>query len=312
MRPDPEVGDRLKTRNKGRVLLSLLVILTCVALGPVMRAASGAASDRTEGRETPVATASPKNQGLHWDPPNTDVPLASISPNPTCSLPEVLAQAAARAEELIASLQNFNAQERIQYEELDDFNNPVESRTARFDYLVDLAQRKDGLVVRETRNGGKGVDSLPDVMQDAGLPALALIFHPIYQGDYDMRCEGSDQRDGQAAWVVHFQQRKDKPARTRAFRAPNAHYPAKLKGRAWISADSGQILHIETNLVESIAMIHLRSNAVSLDYAPVKFPSRNVTIWLPQSAETFSDFGGSRYVVQHTFTDFQLFSVEAK
>ncbi len=296
--------------NRARVLPWLSVILAYVAFAPVMLANSGGTSGRLGIEKSAAAERTQKDQSLRWDPPDTDAPIPSLSPEPPCSLPEVLAQAAARAQMLIASLQNFNAQEKIEYEELDDFNNPVDSRVARFDYLVDLEERKGGLIVRETRTSGHGVVSLPDLMQDAGLPALALIFHPIYQGDYEMRCEGADQRDGRAAWVVHFQQRKDKPARTRSFRAPNAHYPAKLKGRAWISAESGDILRIETNLVEPIAMVHLRSNAVSLDYAPVKFSSRNVTLWLPQAAETFSDFGGSRYIVQHTFTDFQLFSVQ--
>jgi hypothetical protein len=290
----------------------LLLVLIYVAFAPVILATSKGTSAR-RGNEKPAGVErAQKDQILRWDPPDTDAPLPSLSADPPCSLPDVLAQAASRAEMLIASLQNFNAQEKIQYEELDAFNNPVDSRIVRFDYLVDLERSKGALLVRETHNNGHTAVALPDLMQDAGLPALALIFDPIYQGDYEMRCEGADQRGGQAAWVIHFQQRKDKRARTRNFRAPNAHYPAKLKGRAWISAESGDVLRIETNLVEPIAMIHLRSNAVALDYAPVKFPSRNVTLWLPQSAETFSDFGGSRYIVQHSFTDFQLFSVETK
>jgi hypothetical protein len=310
MHLDPEVGDRLRIKNSARVLPLLVVLFGYVAFAPAMLATPGATSGRLGIEKSPASERTQKDQILRWDPPDTDAPIPSVSAEPPCSLPDVLAQAAARAQMLVSSLQNFNAQEKIQYEELDDFNNPVDSRIAHFDYLVDLDQRKGGLVVRETRTSGHAVVSLPDLMQDAGLPALALIFLPIYQGDYEMRCEGADHRDGQAAWVIHFQQRKDKPARTRSFRAPNAHYPGKLKGRAWISAESGDILRIETNLVEPIAMIHLRSNAVSLDYAPVNFPSRNVTLWLPQSAETFSDFGGSRYIVQHTYTDFQLFSVQ--
>jgi hypothetical protein len=302
----------LTIKNKARALPFLLMMFAYVAFAPVLLAISGGGRGRLSIEKAAAAEPAQKDQPLRWDPPDTDVPIPSLSPEPPCSLPDALAQAAARAQMLISSLQNFNAQEKIQYEELDDFNNPVDSRIAHFDYLVDLDQRKDGVVVRETRTSGRAVVSLPDLMQDAGLPALALIFHPIYQGDYEMRCEGADHRDGQPAWVIHFQQRKDKRARTRNFRAPNAHYPAKLKGRAWISAESGDVLRIETNLVEPIAMIHLRSNAVALDYAPVKFPSRNVTLWLPQSAETFSDFGGSRYIVQHSFTDFQLFSVETK
>jgi serine/threonine protein kinase len=55
-------------------------------------------------------------------------------------------------------------------------------------------------------------------------------------------------------------------------------YPVKLKGRAWIAADSGQVLHIETNLMSGIVELELQTSAVSMDYAPVTFQSQNVQI----------------------------------
>jgi hypothetical protein len=69
-------------------------------------------------------------------------------------------------------------------------------------------------------------------------------------------------------------------------------------------------MHLETNLVEGILMIDLQANAVSVDYAPVEFQAQNVEIWLPQSAVVYTDFGESRRIIQHTFYDFKLFSVQ--
>ena len=69
-------------------------------------------------------------------------------------------------------------------------------------------------------------------------------------------------------------------------------------------------MHLETNLVEGIAMIELQANALTVDYAPEKFQAQSVEIWLPQSAVVYTDFGKRRMIIQHTFSDFKLFSVE--
>ena len=94
-----------------------------------------------------------------------------------------------------------------------------------------------------------------------------------------------------------------------AFRTPTGNFGAKLKGRAWIARDSGQIIHLETNLIEPIGLIGLLSNAVSIDYAPVQFHSANVKLWLPMTAIAYSQYDKYTIVKKHTYSDFKLFSV---
>jgi hypothetical protein len=79
-------------------------------------------------------------------------------------------------------------------------------------------------------------------------------------------------------------------------------------------------MHLETNLMKGIAVISTQSrdpvlilgDSVSVEYAPVKFTSKDLVLWLPQSAVTFTDYGNRRLIVQHTFSNFQLFPVQAK
>ncbi len=71
-------------------------------------------------------------------------------------------------------------------------------------------------------------------------------------------------------------------------------------------------MHLETNLVKGVPIIELRANAVSIDYAPVAFPSRNLELWLPKSAVAYTDYGKRRTIIEHTFSDFQLFSVQTQ
>jgi hypothetical protein len=60
-----------------------------------------------------------------------------------------------------------------------------------------------------------------------------------------------------------------------------------------------------------VLLLGLSVNDVSISYAPVDFRAQNVQLWLPQSAETFTEIGNGRAVVKHTFSDFVLFSVQS-
>ena len=259
------------------------------------------------GRQT-----STKQPALQWAPPDVDATIPSISDNPPCVLSEVLAFAGQRSTELVDELQNFTARETIRYLEMDAFGIPSDGATSLFNYAVDFTPRSASLVVAEARQPVGGPSFLPEDAKDAGLPALALIFHPYYQGDYDFHCDGGDPWKNDPAWVVHFTQRKGRPSRTHAFRSPTATYPAALKGRAWISKDSYQVLHLETALIKGIGMLNLKSYAVSVNYAQVHFRSRDVAVWLPQDSVTYSEFVAHRDVVEHTFKDFLLTSVQSQ
>ena len=266
---------------------------------------------------------------LRWEPPRVDVLPPSLSATPPCSLPDVLKQAGQRAEELVDHLQNFIAHEQVRYEQT---NSPVMlgmsvatgtqeirsqqtemSIAAKFDYIVDFGRKSEPLQVHETRTPLAGTDGkYLSAILDKGLPALALIFYPALQSDYEMRCEGSTQWNNQLAWVVHFRQIKGKRPRTVTMETPLGVQPLSLKGRAWIAADSGQVLHLETNLMEGILMIELQENAFSVDYGPVKFQSQDVELWLPQFAVAYTDYAKRRMITEHTFSDFQLFSVQTQ
>jgi VWFA-related protein len=249
---------------------------------------------------------------LDWNPPQVEAPVPSVSTAQPCALPDVLKQAGERAEELVNHLQNFDAHEHISFEQTDSQGMTEKSMEAKFDYLVDFGEHS-GHKLHETRTlvaatGDRDLSGLVDL----GLPALAMIFHPALQSDYQTRCEGLSQWNNQPAWVVYFEQRKGKRPRTVSMGTAMNVYPVSLKGRAWIAADSGQIVHLETNLVEGVVVLQLRANAVSVDYGPVKFHSQNAEVWLPQSAVAYTEYYERRTIIRHTFSDFQLFSVRTQ
>jgi hypothetical protein len=265
-----------------------------------------------EAQQRGATEAQAQDKFLSWSPPEVDTPLPSLLAKAPCDVTKVLEEVGSHALELTANLEDFTAEEQIKYERWSDSGVPEESDSGMFHYVFSFERHSGELVSREYRNPWKGGHSLPEIGQDTGQVALGLIFRPEVQTDYEMNCEGLDQWKGQKAWVIHFQQRKDKPRRTMQIHYQGGEIGVMLKGRAWIGMESGQVLHLETNLMHDIPAVGLRRGAMTVDYAPVEIRSRKLQLWLPQQLEGFWEFGTSRVILYHTFHDFKLFTVETE
>jgi hypothetical protein len=205
-----------------------------------------------------------KPSELRWNPPQVDAPLPDLSATPPCPLSDVLKLAAHRTAELIDHLQNFDAHELVRYEETDGLGISTMAISEKFDYVVDFGPQSGPLRVQENRIPLAGSDDAHiSAIVDKGLPVLALIFYPGLEGDYEMHCEGFTQWNSQPAWVVYFRQASGIRPRTLSMTTATSSFPVSLKGRAWIAPDSGQIMHLETNLVKE---------SPSSNYAPTPFP----------------------------------------
>src|SRR5579864_1385364 len=291
-------------------LASLLLIPP--ASGSIVGANRARHITQTVAQEPKVAPTKIKDRRIQWDPPNLDEPLASVSSSPPCTISDVLRQVGARAQEMMANIPNFAANERIQYQARDQMGSVAEAQAGTFDYIAQFAPDGSGWTVQETRTPLKGTEAFPASAQDVGLPELALIFLPRYQPDFDMTCDGAAQWDGQAAWVIRFRQRPDKPSEILSVPGTKPLYRMKLKGRAWLAADSGEVLHLDTGILEAIPSLRLRNWWLSINYGPVQFHSVNVRMWLPQTVDAYAQFDDYRTLISHTFADFMVFSVRAQ
>ena len=273
--------------------------------------ASGPATAIPPGETKPTAKRS-SNQNLQWAPPMVDLPLGGGVTAQPCVLAEVLEQAGTRAAELFTSLQSFSAQEDVEYQSNDHMGYLQDARIGTFDYLVVFQATPSGTNVQESRQPKRGSRLLPVFTQDVGLPEMALMFLPEIQADYEMTCEGAADWNGRLVHIVHFVNRKDRQAHTLSFRdSKGAVYPAKLKGRAWIATDSGEVLHLESSLMEEMPKVRVRHWYLSVDYASVQFHSNNVRMLLPRIVDAYCDFEDHRTIVNHAFSNFKLFSVQS-
>jgi len=258
-------------------------------------------------REKKVSGEDPR-----WAPPKVDAPLKSLSTLPACDLPEVLRRVAESAQALAFNLEKFTAHEHIDYIMLDRSGMVTDYDSGSFQYVYAMERHNGGTVSREYRTPLKGSHVFPESGQDIGQAAIALIFLPDLQADYEMNCEGTDERNGQLDWVIHFQQRKDRSNRVAVFLVNNVARPGRLKGRAWISKDNFQIVHLEASLMNGIPDIGLNGLALSVDYGLVHAASGNLGLWLPNNIAEYLDFDVHRTILAHTLSDFELFTVETK
>lgn len=279
-------------------------IAGCVLAICLMSAISFAA------QQTGTAGKKVRKRSLSWNPPNVDAPVRSASPSPPCALANVLEEAGARATQLATDLQNFTAQEEIAYESFDREGLVEDFGSAAFDYVVIFQHAPGQPTIEEIRKltHGRSLGAIAE--QDRGVPEIVLLFLPNRQDDYEMQCEGAGDRQGQHTWVVRFHQRTDRPRRTVSFLVGNEVYSVGLKGHAWIAGDSGEVVHLETALIEGVPALKVVQWHLAIDYVPVHFRTPDVQVWLPQTADSYYEFNDHRTMIYHTFTNFMLFSVQ--
>ena len=204
------------------------------------------------------------------------------------------------------------AVEDLFHQKLDGYGLPVRTETRKFNYVASISEEQPGyLLVDEYRADKLGLPGYPDQIASSGFTALALVFHPHMRDNFEMKCEGLGDWRGQPTWLVRFQQRDDRPSRIHSYKVGTQIHPVNLKGRAWITAGSFQIVRMESDLVRPMPEIQLLSEHQVVEYGPIPFSRKNTSLWMPKSAEIYFDFRRHRYYRRHSFDHYMLFAVDS-
>jgi tetratricopeptide (TPR) repeat protein len=258
------------------------------------------------------ATA-PRNS--RWLPPGVDELAPPAEPGSACDLDDVLQKAGKKIQEFVENVERFTATESLYQETLNKSGEATEKENRQFEYTAAIQEMRPGMLsVDEYLGSGPTPASSPGGLTTKGLPALLLIFHPYDTSAFSMKCEGLVTRKGQPTWQIYFRQRADKPNTTRSysFGPSRRSYLVALKGRAWFAADSYQIVSLQTDLIAPMPYIQLTVDRADIEYGPVHFSSKGVDMWVPQTAELYSDLRGKRVHQRMNFGNYLLFSVEDK
>jgi hypothetical protein len=277
-----------------------------------------AKAEKSEAAKTPTAVTNPADsrdasKADSWFSPDIDQVIPPVEPGIACPLAEVLSGAGERVEEFVHNVDKFTAKEVVEHQNVDHSGRLGVPEIRKFNYLVTIAQGPGGYMnVEEYRNRGSTPAQFPDHIATLGTPAFALVFHPHYVNDFEMECEGLGQWQGQPAWQVRFEERPSRRNSMMVVQIGGSSFSPRLRGRAWILADSYQVARLVGDLAEEIPKIRLRLQHQEIEYRPVPLPEGKGAIWLPSSTELYMDFIGRRFYRRHIFTDFQFFSVKVR
>jgi hypothetical protein len=268
-----------------------------------------------DSRTRTANTTQPAGPKARWSPPDVDENVPLVEPGAACNLEEVLHNAGQRIQEFVKNVERFTATESLLHETINKSGRVFESEKRKYNYMVSIGEVRPGILgVDEYRGNGATPADAPGGVTTKGLPALLLIFHPYYSPNFSMRCEGAAMLDGKRTWQIYFRQRPDRPNTIRAYRVTlnGPSIPVALKGRAWFVADSYQIAALQTDLIDGIPGIHLTVDHTAVAYGPVHFNSRGLDLWLPETAEMYSEIRGKRIHRHLSFADYLLFAVDDK
>jgi tetratricopeptide (TPR) repeat protein len=277
----------------------------------------GRDSGRTDsGKKQPdsdlvLASSSPTVPPSAWGPPGVDDVKPAVAPGASCPSEQVVEVAGERVKQFVDSMAQFSAIEDMVHEQLDQVGSPITKETRKFDYVASITEARPGfLAVDEYRNDRYGLLDLPDRIATTGFVTLALIFHPDMRDNFQITCEGLGEWHGQATWLLHFQQREDKPNRLESYVVGGETYRVDQKGRAWVNADNFQIVRIESDIVKPVQRLSVQHQIA--EYGPVHFQKKNIDLWLPQSADLFFEMNRRRYYRRHSFDHYMLFSINSE
>jgi len=258
-----------------------------------------------------LAASEPSLPPSAWGPPGVDDVKPSVAAGVACPYDQLMEMSGTRVKQLVDSISQFAATEDMLHEQLDPTGTPLTKVNRKYDYAASITEAIPGyLQIDEYRNDRYGIPDLPDRIVTTGFISLALIFHPSMRENYEITCEGLGDWHGHATWLMHFRQRDDKPSRLADLVVGGNTYPINLKGRAWITADSFQIVRIESELSKSLPVLAVQHQIA--EYGPVHFQKKNIDLWLPQNVDLFFELNKHRYYRRQTFDHFMLFATNAE
>jgi len=268
---------------------------------------------RLAGVDPLQALAAPGLSVKSWQPPGIDETKLALAPGVICPSEKVVEETGKHVRQLVDDVGRFAAVEDLFHQSLDQFGNPVRTETRKYNYVASISEPQPGfLSVDEYRADKLDPKGYPDQIASAGFATLALVFHPHMRANFDISCDGLGTWHGQATWLARFRQRADKPSRMHSYKVGDLVYTVDLRGRAWITADTFQIVRIEAELVRPVPEIQLLSEHQVVEYGPIRFEKKNTSLWLPKSAEIYFDFRRHRYYRRHSFNHYMLFSTDSE
>lgn len=235
------------------------------------------------------------------------LPAGAQSTEP--SFEEVLRRSGRLVELFWRQFEEVNCNESVSQIRLDKNGKVIDRKESNFDYLVALKVDGNNLFVEELRRAQLSLPNLKNtpLLVTRGFSTLVLIFHPVYQSNFEYALLGEEALEGRQWWRVRF--RHVPGARSPSvLQLRGRDYPLDLQGTAWIEPETGAIGRIEAGLAASMEDIGLREFRSDVRYAAAYFKDSPQVYWLPIEADIEAETARQHWRNVHRFTNYKRFS----
>ena len=238
--------------------------------------------------------------------------LASAITSPAQNSADFPVQAQKQVVKYISELANLHCKEMVTQEKLSSSGHVQSTERSSYDYLVMMQGTGDDFQLNESRLETKsgGHKALPMLVTN-GFSTLLLVFHPYYSGAFEFTRGTEEMVNGSPALTVHFKHIHGQ--RTLAALAlRNREFPLELQGTAWLDKNTGQVLKMESTLIDDMSDIGLRSLNVHVDYRQIHLSGTTGDMTLPVLASVEVTTPKQHWRNTHAFTDYKIFGAEAQ
>src|ERR1700738_2930759 len=207
----------------------------------------------------------------------------------------------------ISQLSNLHCKEMVTQEKLSPSGHVQTTERSIYDYLVMMEGPGDDFQLNESRleTKGGGHKALPMLVTN-GFSTLLLVFHPYYSSAFEFEPGPDEVVNGTPAMTVHFKHIRGR--RTLAALALRSReFPLELQGTAWLDKKTGQVLKMESTLIDDMTDIGLRSLNVHVEYSQVHLGGTAGVMTLPMLATVEVTTPKQHWRNAHAFTDYKVF-----
>ena len=178
---------------------------------------------------------------------------AVAAPTPAQNSPSLPIQAQKQVVKYIAELGNLHCKESVVQQKLSSSGHVQTTERSTFDYLVMMEGNGDDFQLNESRLETKAAPHRPlPMLVTNGFSTLLLVFHPYYSNSFEFEAGPDDTVEGVPTRTVRFKHiRGQRTLAALALR--NREFPLELQGTAWFDKKTGQVLKMESTLVDDMS-----------------------------------------------------------
>jgi len=221
--------------------------------------------------------------------------------------------ASANVTAYLNDLADVTCTEHVSQEKLTPSGKMEFHQESTFDYLVMMDGTQDEFTLNESRlpkQQSNSSKNLPLLVTN-GFSTLFLIFHPYYRDAFVLTPETEVTESGERLVRVHFTHVRGKRTPV-ALAVRGREYPLDIAGNAWVDAQTGEIVRIESGLATPMDDIGLRTFHVQINYSSMKLPGSEHAVRYPTSAYVEVETRKQHWRNIHLFTNYKRFGVSTE